>query len=168
MLSVYCLPQVDIWDTGGTERFRGSLTRNYYKAATGIVLMYDATNPSSLTNLHTWIEDAERYTNNVTYFLVGNKYDISHCHQVDDGLADAFALHKNIALHFKISTKYSDHDIIMDMLQKMVVHMNRNMEWGLSDSKHVCTHSLGYDTVSLLPVETSKKPPPSCCLKSYN
>lgn len=128
--------------------------------------MYDATNPSSLTNLNTWIEDAERYTTNVTYFLVGNKYDVSQCHQVDDGLADAFALHTNIALHFKISTKHSDQDTIMGMLQKMVVHMNTNMERGSSTTKHVCTHSFGRDTMSLIPVENPENR--RCCLKVFN
>ena len=131
------------------------------------MLVYNATEPASLTSLQTWIEDAERYTNGASFFLVGNKYDSSKSHQVDGGLADAFALQKNIALHFKLSTKHSDNGTISDMLQKMTAHMNKRMEHSFSSTgKHYqTTCSLGQDTVSLIPaVEKPNKS--SCCLRS--
>lgn len=128
--------QVDFWDTGSAERYRGSLTGNYYKGATGIILMYDATDPSSLTSLRTWMEDAQSYTFNATFLLLGNKYDNDNdsdsgsgsTYQVDDDLSNAFAMHKEIPLHFKISAQCSDEETLMNVFQSLAEQMHREME----------------------------------------
>ena len=39
--------KMEIWDTAGQEKFR-SLTRRYYEGCSGIFLMYDVTDKSSL------------------------------------------------------------------------------------------------------------------------
>lgn len=135
MITNFCIIiicfQVNFWDTGSAERFRGSLTGNYYKAATGVVLMYDATDPSSLTSLRNWMEDAETYTHNATFLLLGNKYDTrgkESSYQVDGDLSNAFAKNKEIPLHFKISTEHSDDDVIMRVFQTLAEHMHRKVE----------------------------------------
>lgn len=162
MVHGHCV-QVDFWDTGGVERYRGSLTRNYYKSATGVVLMYDASDPSTLTSLRNWIEDVESYTNGVTFLLLGNKYDGSDL--IEDGLANAFALHNEIKLHFKISTDHIDDATLTHIFQSMAEHMHRKMEQNfttLPRTDFCLTCTMGQDTATLLADSNSKS---SCCLK---
>lgn len=147
------------------------MTQNYYKAASGILLVYDATEPASLTNLRTWIDDTLRYTNGVSFFLLGNKYDSSLEHQVDDELSGAFALHNNISLHFKMSTKCSDDRTFTDILQRIAEQLYRDVERNLSsvDSESYCDVCQGTNsTMSLLSVteSTVSSNNSSCCRAS--
>ena len=64
-----------IWDTAGQDRFR-SITRNYYKGADGIILIYDITNEESFNNVKNWINSIkEEAPDKVVIILVGNKVD---------------------------------------------------------------------------------------------
>ena len=99
--------------------------------------MYDATDPSSLTSLRTWMEDAQSYTYNATFLLLGNKYDSDDdnsdsgsgsAYQVDDDLSNAFATHQEIPLHFKISTQRSDEETLRNVLQSLAEQMHREKE----------------------------------------
>lgn len=67
--------KMQIWDTAGQDRFR-SITKNYYKGAHGIVLMFDVTNPSSFINIKNWlIQIKENTSEKVKIVIVGNKID---------------------------------------------------------------------------------------------
>lgn len=157
------IAQVDFWDTGSAERFRGSLTGNYYKGATGIILMYDAMDPASLTSLRMWMEDAETYTYNATFLLLGNKYDSSSgSYHVDEDLSDAFASNKEIPLHFKISTKHSDDATLTHMFQSLAEQMHRKMEENyLSATKGDFPLTCTMDTVALF-ADTNTNTQSSC------
>ena len=68
--------KLQIWDTAGQDRFR-AITRNYYKSAHGIILIYDITNKVTFDNVKTWIAQIrERAPKKVIIFLVGNKIDM--------------------------------------------------------------------------------------------
>ena len=79
--------KIQIWDTAGQDRFR-SITKNYYKGAHGIILIYDITNKKSFENVRTWINQIkEEVSEKVSIILVGNKIDDEE-HRVvatDDG-----------------------------------------------------------------------------------
>ena len=71
--------QLQIWDTAGQERFR-SLSKNYYKGADGILLMYDISNYESFKHIKNWITDIK---NNIgvpmeklALIVIGNKSDL--------------------------------------------------------------------------------------------
>ncbi|KAM6959253.1 ras-related protein Rab-1A-like [Aplochiton taeniatus] len=65
-----------IWDTSGSERYR-SLTRSYYRAAHGIIIVYDVTNEASFRNLPIWLDEIDKNAEeNVSKLLVGNKCDL--------------------------------------------------------------------------------------------
>ena len=55
--------QLQIWDTAGQERFR-SLSKNYYKGADGILLMYDISNYESFKHIKNWITDIKNNIGN--------------------------------------------------------------------------------------------------------
>jgi small GTP-binding protein len=68
--------KVQIWDTAGQDRFR-AITKNYYKGAQGIALIYDITNQITFENVRKWIDQIkEEVSEKVPIILVGNKIDI--------------------------------------------------------------------------------------------
>ena len=67
--------KVQLWDTAGQDKFR-AITRNYYKGARGIILIYDITNIKSYDNIKKWINEIkEEISEKVTIILIGNKID---------------------------------------------------------------------------------------------
>ena len=89
--------KLQIWDTAGQDRFR-AITKNYYKGANGIILIYDVTNMQSYENVKNWIAQIKEEANqNVLIYLAGNKIDVSEDLRVvktEDGkkIADEFKL----------------------------------------------------------------------------
>ena len=88
--------KVQIWDTAGQDRFR-AITKNYFKGAHGIILIYDVTDEQSFDNVSNWINQIkEEASDNVIIFLVGNKIDdVDHRKiQIENGenLANTFKL----------------------------------------------------------------------------
>ena len=65
--------KVQIWDTAGEDRFR-AITRNYYRGANGIILMYDVTDQKSFEHIRDWVEKIkEDAVEEIIIYLVGNK-----------------------------------------------------------------------------------------------
>lgn len=63
--------KLQIWDTGGQERFR-TITQSYYRSANGIVLCYDITCKQSFGSLQRWIDDVSKFAApNVVKLLIG-------------------------------------------------------------------------------------------------
>ena len=67
--------RAQIWDTAGQDRFR-AITKNYYKGANGIILIYDITDTKTFEGVKNWIEQIrDEVTREVLIYLVGNKID---------------------------------------------------------------------------------------------
>ena len=70
--------KVQIWDTAGQDRFL-AITKNYYRGANGILLVFDVTNLSSFEHIKNWIEQIkEEAPEKIIIYLVGNKIDCIH------------------------------------------------------------------------------------------
>ena len=68
--------ELKIWDTCGQERFR-SMTKQYFKDANGIVLVYDVGDINTYNNLSSWMKDIKNNANrDPEIILVANKIDI--------------------------------------------------------------------------------------------
>lgn len=68
--------KLQIWDTAGQESFR-SITRSYYRAAAGALLVYDITRRESFVHLARWLEEARQNGNPyMSFILIGNKCDM--------------------------------------------------------------------------------------------
>ena len=66
---------VQIWDSAGQERFR-SVTKTYYKRASGIVIAYDSNNFQSFTNVKVWVQQIlSEVGAGVPIVLAETKYD---------------------------------------------------------------------------------------------
>ncbi|EDR29171.1 GTP-binding protein YPTC4, putative [Entamoeba dispar SAW760] len=82
--------KLQIWDTAGSEKFR-SITRSYYRGATGALLVYDISRKESFEKIPIWLEECRKYSNpNTTIMLVGNKCDLPD-RQVTKEEGEAFA-----------------------------------------------------------------------------
>ncbi|WXG45271.1 MAG: GTP-binding protein [Candidatus Atabeyarchaeum deiterrae] len=67
--------KLQIWDTGGQERF--SYVRPlYYKGAMGGIVVFDVTQPESFENVPKWFEEVRKNRGNIPLVLVGNKVDL--------------------------------------------------------------------------------------------
>lgn len=69
--------QLDIWDTAGQERFR-SITKNCYKGADGIILMFDLSKKKTYQNIKEWIVSIKNAIdiNTIGFVVVANKCDL--------------------------------------------------------------------------------------------
>ncbi|XP_040416323.1 EF-hand calcium-binding domain-containing protein 4A isoform X6 [Cygnus olor] len=66
---------LQLWDTAGQERFR-SITRQYFRKADGILVMYDVTAECSFTAVRNWMSSIqEGIEDGAVVFLLGNKMD---------------------------------------------------------------------------------------------
>lgn len=67
---------LQVWDTAGQERFR-SITKQYFRKADGVVVMYDVTSETSFTNVRNWMTSVQEGTSEeLVSVLLGNKSDL--------------------------------------------------------------------------------------------
>ena len=69
--------QITIWDTCGQEKYR-SMTKQYFKEAHGIILMFDVCDKRSFACLNAWIDEIKKHRikEDLSIILVGNKIDM--------------------------------------------------------------------------------------------
>ncbi|KAJ9451260.1 Ras-related protein RABB1c [Diplonema papillatum] len=88
--------KLQIWDTAGQESFR-SITRSYYRGATGALLVYDVTRRETFDHLQSWLTDARDNANtNMAIMLIGNKCDLENKRQVSKEEGEQFAKDNNL------------------------------------------------------------------------
>ena len=69
--------KLEIWDTGGQERFR-TITRSYYDRAMGVILVYDCTDTKSFEDIRNWMKQIENHARpDIAKLLVASKCDMS-------------------------------------------------------------------------------------------
>lgn len=96
--------KTQIWDTAGQDRFR-AITKNYYKGAHGIILIYDVTNKQSFVNIKNWvIQIRENTTDKVKIALVGNKIDEEELRKVSSSEGEKLSLEYDLRF-FETSAK---------------------------------------------------------------
>jgi small GTP-binding protein len=68
--------RLDIWDTGGSEKFR-SLAPMYYREARAAVVVFDLTSSLSLSQAHAWVEELRNNGRKDAVLIgAGNKLDL--------------------------------------------------------------------------------------------
>lgn len=89
--------KLQIWDTAGQESFR-SITRSYYRGATGALLVYDVTRRETFEHVTSWLNDAKENSNmNMTILLIGNKTDLAEKREVSTEEGKQFAAANGLA-----------------------------------------------------------------------
>jgi small GTP-binding protein len=88
--------KMDIWDTGGQERFR-SLLQMYYRDAQAALITYDVSSERSFEACEYWVNELREREENCMLFLVGNKIDIPVPERkIDPKKVEAFAQKHNM------------------------------------------------------------------------
>ncbi|XP_066550513.1 ras-related protein Rab-15 [Amia ocellicauda] len=83
--------RIQIWDTAGQERYQ-TITKQYYRRAQGIFLVYDITSERSFQHIMKWVSDVDEYApEKVQKILIGNKSDEEEKRQVATEQGDKLA-----------------------------------------------------------------------------
>jgi Ras-related protein Rab-5C len=107
-----------IWDTAGQERYRALIPR-YSLGASAIVVVYDVTDESSFLAAQTWIsESRENHPDGVSWFLVGNKCDLTVV--VDVAKVHEYAIRERL-LYWETSAKTGQN------IQELFTHVARSL-----------------------------------------
>ncbi|KAL3856537.1 hypothetical protein ACJMK2_011283 [Sinanodonta woodiana] len=70
-----CPFTLQIWDTAGQERFK-CIAASYYRGANVVIVVFDLSDESSITNLVRWMDDACENADQPIKFIVGSKKDL--------------------------------------------------------------------------------------------
>ncbi|KAE9548937.1 hypothetical protein FO519_007843 [Halicephalobus sp. NKZ332] len=96
--------KLQIWDTGGQERFR-TITQSYYRSANGIILCYDITCRQSFESLIRWMDDVSKFAvPNVVKVLIATKADMADSRVVEQEEGDQLARAHNMTF-MEVSSK---------------------------------------------------------------
>ncbi|CRG86708.1 Ras-related protein Rab-2B [Talaromyces islandicus] len=68
--------KLSLWDTAGQETYK-SITRSYFRGASGALLVFDITRPSTFASVTQWLQDLRQIAEDgIVVVLVGNKSDL--------------------------------------------------------------------------------------------
>lgn len=133
---------LQIWDTCGEERFR-TITRQYYRDTSGVILIFDLTNRNSFEKLASWIEDIGEYgPREVNTIIIGNKADLDDERKTSFNEAYNFA-NKNNLQYLEVSAKTGNNvGILFENLTKVMVRREQDNDKkrkkkGKIDKSHV-------------------------------
>lgn len=94
---------LQIWDTGGQERFR-ALRTPFYRGADCAVLVYSKDSLQSVDNLNHWRSEFEKHAGNAPILVAMNKSEIENVPSPEGGFQIA---EEEGIQHFKVSAKTS-------------------------------------------------------------
>ncbi|XP_072241523.1 EF-hand calcium-binding domain-containing protein 4B [Leuresthes tenuis] len=96
---------LQMWDTAGQERYR-SITKQFFRKADGVVVMYDLTSEQSFTAVRQWLTSVKECAGeDIPIMLLGNKIDIEIERQVQKEVGARLA--KDCQMTFYECSAYS-------------------------------------------------------------
>lgn len=125
--------KLSLWDTAGQETYK-SITRSYFRGASGAILVFDITRPATFTSCTQWLHDLRQIAEEgIVIVLVGNKSDLAgNDHdRVTRQDAEEWCRMNNIAHYVETSAKSGD-GVEMAFLQ-VAERIYHNIEAGKYD-----------------------------------
>ncbi|KAM8910388.1 EF-hand calcium-binding domain-containing protein 4B isoform 3-T3 [Spinachia spinachia] len=93
---------MQLWDTAGQERYR-SITKQFFRKADGVVVMYDVTVQESYRAVQPWLSNVQEAAGEgIPVLLLGNKMDMDRNREVSFKEAEQLA-HENKVMFFEVS-----------------------------------------------------------------
>ncbi len=127
--------KLQIWDTAGQESFR-SITRSYYRGATGALLVYDISRRDTFNHLTRWLDEARQHANpKMVIMLIGNKSDLEK-REVSYEEGEAFAKENGlIFLETSAKTAQNVEEAFLKTAQKIYDNIQSGL-YDLSNDSH--------------------------------
>jgi Ras-related protein Rab-2A len=76
--------KLSLWDTAGQETYK-SITRSYFRGASGALLVFDITRRSTFLSATSWLNDLRQIADeSIVVVLVGNKFDLAPASTVSE------------------------------------------------------------------------------------
>jgi len=95
---------LQLWDFGGQDRFR-FLLKKYVKGASGPLLLFDLSNPTTIESAGEWIDLVRTHNSNLPIILVGTKYDLVNPETIDENQSDFIRSKFKLISKLKTSSK---------------------------------------------------------------
>ena len=108
--------KLQIWDTSGEEKFR-TITKNFYRNADGLLVVFDLTKKESYDHIKSWINEAKENNDKLKTILIGNKLDLKDERIVTIDVAKQFAEKNNLKY---IETSAKDGTNINESFQAII------------------------------------------------
>ena len=108
--------KLQIWDTSGEEKFR-TITKNFYRNADGLLVVFDLTKKESYDHIRSWINEAKENNDKLKTILIGNKLDLKDERIVAIDVAKQFAEKNNLKY---IETSAKDGTNINESFQAII------------------------------------------------
>ncbi|NXG14953.1 RAB44 protein, partial [Grallaria varia] len=103
-----------LWDSAGQERYH-SMTKQFFRKADGVVLMYDITSQYSYSNVRYWLSCIQEAADDgIAILLLGNKTDCTAKRQVPTREGECLA--KEHQLMFYECSAASGHNVSESMV----------------------------------------------------
>jgi Ras-related protein Rab-1A len=120
--------RLQLWDTGGQERFR-TITSSYYRGAHGLALVYDVSDRLSFEELETWRAALSRFAEGAAVLVLGNKIDLPRA--VDQAEAEAWA-RKHGFLYAEVSAAFGTNVDAAFLLLAAELHRRHQQRYSAS------------------------------------
>ncbi|XP_069018348.1 EF-hand calcium-binding domain-containing protein 4B [Embiotoca jacksoni] len=105
---------LQLWDTAGQERYR-SITKQFFRKADGVVVMYDITAEESFTAVRQWMTSVkEGAGEDIPIMLLGNKTDKELEREVEKGVGERLA--KDCQITFYECSACSGYNVMEPMV----------------------------------------------------
>ncbi|KEF63871.1 uncharacterized protein A1O9_01849 [Exophiala aquamarina CBS 119918] len=145
--------KLSLWDTAGQETYK-SITRSYFRGASGALLVFDITRRSSFESVTSWLNDLRQIAEEgIVVILVGNKSDLAaQSTDLDGGSkravtreeAEDWCRRENIVKYVETSAK-SGEGVELAFLQ-VAERIYQNIEAGKYDLNDRRSGVKGYGT----------------------
>ncbi|XP_066541782.1 EF-hand calcium-binding domain-containing protein 4B [Hoplias malabaricus] len=105
---------LQMWDTAGQERYR-SITKQFFRKADGVVVMYDISNEQTFTAVRSWLTSVQEGAGeDIPVMLLGNKTDLEGQREIQSTEGEILA--KDSRLMFFECSAFSGHNVTESMI----------------------------------------------------
>ncbi|KAL4868198.1 hypothetical protein BDV12DRAFT_104703 [Aspergillus spectabilis] len=129
--------KLSLWDTAGQETYK-SITRSYFRGASGALLVFDITRPATFTSCTQWLQDLRQIAEEgIVVILVGNKSDLagdgsdSNQRRVTKEEAEEWCRLNNVVRYLETSAKSGEG--VEQAFLEVAERIYRNIETGKYD-----------------------------------